>query len=972
MSATVSGLVPSCCHLSWSLPVAFLPMTFTTVLRMVGGLFWLSLKHLTSRLGLSFLALIGIVLAVGLLSSAGFFAQAVDRVILNQELAELSAATNRPAFSTRVYFFPSTRARMGIQAAERAGDSLSNTLAAEIGLPVARRDLQVESGSMALLPPSGDHRYQQSQDYLSSVNVVYIEGVAPHLNVVEGEAYSAATTPSDRLDVWMHTYLADRMGVSPGEEFELALNASTDGIPIRIAGIWQAADAENLFWFNPPDTKLRDALLVSRESYREQIEPLISSRARFVSWHIRLDDAQLNPKYALEYANGYERGMAIIDKYLPGANLDISALDPLKEFVARNTTLTIQLLGFNVPALGFLIYFLIMISAIIARWQQRETAILVSRGLSTSGVLGMVVMEEFVLFFLGLPLGIGFGMLVASFMGYTVSFLSFTLRDPIPVSFQGLNWYLIGAGLAVALLARIVPAWRAARTSIVVQERTRFAQTPFWQRAYLDVLLIAPTWYAYDQLANQGTLAAMVQERTADLFSDPLLILVPALFVLTASLLVMRIFPWLMRILDWGASRTNLLTLHLALRQLGRYSQRYINPLLLVIVCLALGIYTFSMALSLDQWLLDRVRYAVGADVTFEPVPASPGGSDGGSVLTDSGLFIPTVDEFAAQPGITAAARVGEFRGEVEMAGGDELRLRFLGVDRLDFSQVAWFRQDFAPDSLGGLMNLLALEPQNVLLPRALLALLGLRSGEEFTMKVTLAAGQSVTTQFVAIGVYDHFPTVYDDGFTVLGNLDHLFSLAGSDYGYRIWLQVDDTVTDKGLQQQIKGMGIDINRWRFVPTLIAEEQARMERVGIFGTLSVGFLAAAAMALLALLVHSYASLQDRMFQFGVLRAVGVLRAQIIGQISIEYILLTGYGTVAGAGIGAWASQIFSPFFRITAEVRDPLPPLVPLLARDEIVILALIFAGAIILIEVSVTFQALTQRLFDALRMGYQE
>ena len=639
-------------------------MTFATVLRMVGGLFWLSLRHLTSRLGLSFLALVGILLAVGLLSSAGFFAQAVDRVILNQELAELSAATNRPAFSTRVYFFPSSRARMGVQTAERAGNSLGNTMAAEIGLPVARRDLQVESGSLALLPHADDNRYQQSKDYLSSVNVVYVEGVEPHLNVLEGEPFVTAGSSQDVLDVWMHTYLADRMGVSPGEEFQLSLNASIEGIPVRIAGIWQAADPANLFWFNPPDTKLRDALLVNRESYMVQIEPMINSRARFVSWHIRLDDSQLNPKYALEYANGYERGMAIIDKYLPGANLDISALDPLREFVARNTTLTIQLLGFNVPALGFLVYFLIMISAIIARWQQRETAILVSRGLSTSGVLSMVVMEEFVLFILGVPLGIGFGMLIARFMGYTVSFLSFTFREPIPVSFQGLNWYLIAAGLMVALMARTIPAWRAARTSIVQQERDRFAQIPFWQRAYLDVLLIAPTWYAYDQLANQGTLAAMVQERTADLFSDPLLILVPALFVLTASLLVMRVFPWLMRILDWGASRTNLLTFHLALRQLGRYSQRYINPLLLVVVCLALGIYTYSMALSLDQWLIDRVRYSVGADVTFEPIPAADGGPGGGGIITESGIFIPTVDEFTNLPGIMAAARVGEYRGK--------------------------------------------------------------------------------------------------------------------------------------------------------------------------------------------------------------------------------------------------------------------------------------------------------------------
>lgn len=949
-------------------------MILASALRTISGLFVLTLKRLASRPGLTLLALVGIVLAVGLLSSAGFFAQAVDRVILNQELDELSTATNRPAFSTRIYFFPSSRKRMGVETAERAGHSISQTLAAEIGLPVQRRDLQMESGSLALLPHAGDARYSESREYLTSVNVVYIEGVQPHLVAAEGASFQDEGFSGDILEVWMHMFLADQMGISPGEEFVLALNAASEGIPIRVAGIWQAANPTDTFWFNPPDTKLRDALLINRAAYIHFIEPMLASNARFVSWHISLNDDALNPAYAREYAEGYEKGMAVIDKYLPGANLDISALDPLKEFVARNTILTIQLLGFNVPALGFLIYFLIMISAIISRWQQRETAVLVSRGLNASGVLGIVLMEELILFIVGVPLGIGFGMLLAYFMGYTVSFLSFVVREPVPVSLQGLNWWLIGSGLLIAVLARVIPALRTARVSIVEQERTRHARAPFWQRAYLDILLILPTWYAYDQLANQGTLAAMVQERTAELFSDPLLILVPALFVLTASLLIMRLFPLLMRILDIVAGRTNLLTPHLALRQLGRYSQRYINPLLLVIVSLSLGIYTYSMALSLDQWLIDRVRYEVGAATTFEPFLASDGpGGPGGSVLTtDSGIWIPTADEFAALPGVDAATRVGDYRAEVEVAGGDEMRLRFLAVDRVDFPHVAWFRRDFADESLGGLMNLLAAESRNILMPRPLLAQLNLLPGDEIRLKVNLATGQSVTDQFVVAGVYDHFATVYHEPYTLIGNLDHLFALAGTAYAYDVWMQVDEAVGAQELKQSIRRMGIEPAKWRHVPSLIVEEQARMERVGIFGTLSVGFLAAAAMAFLALLVHSYASLQDRMFQFGVLRAVGVLRAQIIGQISIEYILLTGYGTISGAIIGSLASQIFSPFFRITAEVRNPLPPLMPLIAEEEIAILALVFACAIIVIEVSVTFQALTRRLFDALRMGYQE
>ncbi len=948
---------------------------FVAGMRTGRGLFVLTLKRLASRPGLTILALIGIVLAVGLLSSAAFFAQAVDRVILNQELAELSAATNRPAFSTRIYFFPSSRKRMGIEAAERAGSSISGTLSAEIGLGIARKDLQMESGSMVLLPAKGDTAYTDIREYLTSINIVYIEGVAPHLNIVQGDAFTDAMGVSDVLNAWMHLSLADEMGVSPGEEFELALNAADEGIRMRIAGIWQAADGEDNFWFNPPDTKLGDALLVSRASYLNFIEPILPSRSRFVSWHISLDDSTLNPKYSREYAEGFEMGMAVIDKYLPGANLDISALDPLKEFVQRNTLLTIQLLGFNVPALGFLIYFLIMIAAIIARWQQRETAILVSRGLNISGVVSIVLLEELILFIVGIPLGIAFGMGISLFMGYTVSFLSFTtLREPVPVSFQGLNWYLIGAGLAVAVLARLIPAVRAARMSIVEVERERQVQKPFWQRAYLDFLLVVPTWYAYDQLANEGTFANMVQERTAELFSDPLLILVPALFVLTCSLLVMRIFPILMWILDRIAGWTNLLTTHLALRQLERHSQRYINPLLLVIVSLSLGIYTYSMALSLDQWLIDQVRHEVGAGATFEPfIPPAPDSSGGsGPVMDGTGTWIPTVAEFEELPGVTAAARVGNYNAELEVTGGEVLRLNFLAVDRVDFARVAWFRDDFADDSLGGLMNRLALSPNSILVPQAVMEPLNWREGDEVNLQVSMVRGHSVQDQFVIAGSYDQFATIYHQPWTVIGNMDHVFALAGTDFTHNIWLGVDESVEAIELKQAIRRMGIEPTRWRHVPTRIIEEQARMERVGIFGTLSVGFLAAAIMAFLALLVHSYASLQDRMFQFGVLRAVGVMRSQIIGQITIEYIFLTSYGTIAGAVIGSLCSILFSPFFRVTAAVRNPLPPLVPLIAENEIAVLAAVFAAAIVLVEVSVTFQALTRRLFDALRMGYQE
>ena len=64
-------------------------------------------------------------------------------------------------------------------------------------------------------------------------------------------------------------------------------------------------------------------------------------------------------------------------------------------------------------------------------------------------------------------------------------------------------------------------------------------------------------------------------------------------------------------------------------------------------------------------------------------------------------------------------------------------------------------------------------------------------------------------------------------------------------------------------------------------------------------------------------------------------------------------------------------MFIPLFRITGDLGTALPPLLPILARDEIFPLAIAFAGVMIVLEVVVISSALYQRLFSALRLGHQ-
>jgi len=947
--------------------VSFFSRFFVRPLRIFGGLAVLTLKRLRSQPGLTLLSIFQIVLAVGLLTSAGFFAQAVDRVILQQELDDLSQATGRPPFSSRVYYFPSSRKPMDVAAAMAAGRSIANTLSVEIGLPIGQTVTHLESGNMMLMPPPNDTRYANSGSFLATTNLVFIEDVGRHLQILAGDPLDDdGRSGPDELDVWMHREMAATLGLDVGETFTVAPAVNQPPTTIRVRGFWQAADPTDSYWFRNPNAALKDVLFVRRQDYIDRVQPLIAGGSRFASWQIALDDSHLNPAFARAYAEGFERGMAVVNKYVPGAKLDVSALDSLKEFVQRKTALTVLLLGFNIPALGFLLYFLVLISAIVARSHQRETSLMVSRGARVGDVLGLVMVEEFLLFTVGAPLGVGAGMALAVGMGYTDSFLTFTARPLLPVSLQGINFTLIAVALVISLLARLLPAFRSTRQSIVAYESNygRPQAAPLWRRAYLDFLLIAPTVYAYQQLGNRGALALLAQNSTDELFQDPLLLLVPALFIFTASLLVMRFFPLLMNLFDAIASALPWTAPHLALRQLGRHSHGYLNPLLLVVICLGLGIYAHSMAASLDQWLTDRVYYRVGSDISFRPYTENAEDNVGAE-------WIPQISAFAELPGVIRAGRVGDYDASMEIPGNRSVRMRFLAVDRAEFAAAAWFRPDFAGESLGGLMNRLASSADSVLVSRRFLADRLLRIGDTIVLWVTLDTGIRVQSQFTVAGVYTYFPTVYPEHDAVIGNLDYLALLGGAVFPHNIWLRVQEGVDGKSLMAAVARLGIDPIEWQDSRAIIAQEKAQTERIGIFGTLTVGFLAAALMAVLALLVHSYASLQERLYQFGVLRALGALRRQLVAQLSIEYSLLVLYGTLAGSIIGAYASELFTPFFRSASQSKVMLPPLLPVIARDEIVRLVLVFAAVIVLVELAATAQAMQRRLFEIMRMGHQ-
>jgi hypothetical protein len=428
MSFTVPGKANKSRSPLWLKPFVQIP-----------GLVNLTLRQLQYHLGLMLLALLGIVLAVALVTDASFFSQAVDQVILNQELADFSQTTGRPPFSTNVYVFPSSDSPVTLEDAEKVSHQIAQTLSSEVGLPLRHSGVQVSSGGMILQPGPESGSYTRGKDFLGTVEAVYLASVAKHMEIDAGAPLNEEGASGNVLEVWVHDRLVQEMGLQLGETLKIRPLPAVNSIPIRLAGFWRAQDPKEDFWFNDLDSLFKSAFLVRRKDYIKFIQPVLPSGAGEASWHIILDDTKAIPKYSASYLAGFQRGQAAINRYLPDARLNSPPLKPLGNIVQRSTTLTILLLGYKLPTFGILLYFLALTSAIIVQWQRKEISIMVSRGMSLSGILNLVLLEQLLLFVIGYPLGIAFGMLIARVMGYAASFLTFTQRAPLPVSFQGLS-----------------------------------------------------------------------------------------------------------------------------------------------------------------------------------------------------------------------------------------------------------------------------------------------------------------------------------------------------------------------------------------------------------------------------------------------------------------------------------------------------------------------------------------------------
>ena len=960
------------------------------------GIVGLAVRRLRAHLGLTLMSLLGLTVAVALIISVPVFSDAINYNLLREELRGMSENRNRPPFAFMFRYVGAWYGGIDLEKYEKQNEYLTKQAPWTIGLPLQQTVRYVKTDNFRLFPVS-EAQYADIRQPLAYAYLGFVTNLQDHITIIEGEWPAVTQRATDTLEVLISHPMAEAAGIQVGEEYILfdKAGSATAGqtpmqVPVRIAGVWVANDPTEEFWFYTPKA-FEDVFFIPEESFNARIVPVSKTPVYLALWYLIFDGSNVYTEQVPGLIGRIVTAQSRAATVLENTSLDVSPMDAMIKYRNKAQLLTVLLLVFSIPVVFLVLYFIGLVSGMLVQRQKGEIAVLKSRGATSLQILLLYLIEGLMIGAAAFVLGVLLGQLVAMVMGNTKSFLLWIWRAPLPVKLtQAAIKFGLGA-VALALLASLMPALAAAGYTIVTykQEMARSLRKPAWQRYFLDFMLLVPPLYGYYVLRQRGSLSMLQLGSQGDPFSEPLLFLVPALFLFAAALLFIRAFPYVMSFLSWVVQRVGGVPTVLAMRHLARSAGFYTGPLLLLILTLSLAAFTASMAQTLDQHNTDSVYYRVGADMNLvelgesaeESAGPQAGGAPGGegqqaqqtqesdilAATTVKWLFLP-VTEHLQVPGVRAASRVGKFNASASL-GGASAQITLVGVDRLDFPKVAYWRSDFARRSLGGLMNSLAVEDSALIVDQRFLGDYAIGVGDRIKLNIS-SSGLGGSADFRIVDYVRYFPTQYpDDGYFAVGNLEYIFERIGGQVPYDVWLRTDAAYESKEMVDGVQSTGIRVLSASDARELISQYEKQPERTGTFGILSVGFVTSALLTVLGFLLYSLVSFQRRFIELGILRAIGLSIGQMSAFLALEQAFLIGTGMLVGTFLGVWASGMFIQFLQVGANKYALTPPFEVQVAWGAIMNIYMVFMLMFVFGVGTMVYLLVRMRVFQAVKLG---
>ena len=457
---------------------------------------------------------------------------------------------------------------------------------------------------------------------------------------------------------------------------------------------------ESVFLASTANTFRTLPFYVSEKAYFEVVGDTFRQMDSVYSWLLMVDTGRLNARNTT-FAHLSIRAME--DRL--STNLfsyrQISELDNvLAEYDTRLFYSKLPIFVILILISVVILYYVITLSSLVVEQQRGEIVLLKSRGASAAQVLSVYVVEGTTIAVLAVVAAPLLAAAVISMLGVTPAFSDLSGGARLAVAISPAAYIMSGVGGLLSFAALMIPAVQASRMSVATfrQQSARPYSQPFYQRYYLDVLLLVIGVLLLRQLSEQGSVVAV--SIFGGVTVDQVLLAVPGVVLVASALVLLRLFPLFMRVSSALLSSFLSAGLVLGIWQMARNPTHYARLSLLLILMAGLGIFAASFGGTLQQSFEDRALYSTGTDVRLE-----------GALLNSRGATRPLREAYEDLPAVRDVTLA--FRGY-----GSDLSKLFadsyimFAVEGDKIKDMGWFRDDFSDTAMQSMLA--ALGPQDL------------------------------------------------------------------------------------------------------------------------------------------------------------------------------------------------------------------------------------------------------------------
>ncbi|MBQ8597873.1 MAG: ABC transporter permease [Lachnospiraceae bacterium] len=807
------------------------------------------------------------------------------------------------------------------------------------------------------------------------VSLAGLTDIEDHITIANGECFSETGLSEDGcIEVIISEECMVSQGLLLGEKLTLKNLEDGDGNPIRIQvkGVFRKADEADFYWQD--SGQLGNKAYMNMDLFRKMFTTDYASKYTincqyyvFMNYEdIKYDAVQDivdKTKYYCE-ESGFR---SVIDE--PGY------MDTLDTYMRKINRISATLAILQVPVLIMVCAFLLMISGQMYEMERNEISVIKSRGSYRSQIFRLYLYQSMVLVGIAAILGIPLGVAFSKVLGATRNFLEFDASLSLEIVFTPKAAIYAVCAMLLALISLTVPAIKHSKISIVnLKQQKALKKKSWWEKLFIDFILIGISVYGYYNFhKNMSGLAASVLEGKS---LDPLLYLSSSLFILGLGLLFLRIHPYIVMLIYNIGKRFWKSASYISFQENIRNGRKQQLIMLFLIITVSLGIYHATVARTILANAVENTEYLNGGEVVFRefwPLSHDPENKTGSSFMEPDFTKYMTMD---IADSCTKVLYVDA--GYLSLRKSDRQNVTIMGIHTKEFGSMTQMPEGLLDKSYYEYLNDMAVVSDGVLVSSNFNTLLGYEVGDSITFYRT--TGMDATGTIV--GFVDYFPgyaptvmamnpdgtATKQDNFLIVAHYEVLRQRWGTQ-PYEIWIDLKDGYGSADMLDWIEENEIQAVKYSNKDVNLQNTMEDPLLQGTNGVLTMGFIVIILLCAIGYLIYWIMAIRERELMFGVLRACGFHKGELVHMLINEQIFCGVFSVLAGIGIGKLSSEMFVPILQQAYASENQVLPMKLITDAADMYRLYGVISGAMLVALLVLVIILFKMNVTKALKLG---